>query len=217
MTTLYAFGCSNTYGFGLPDCWDYKKKIQAGPPSQYAYPALVANELGFDLTNNSECGVSNKWIMHLIQNTTIEDNSIVLVHWTATNRWCIHHDDCKQLHIGQWLIKKNKTIKSYYKNNIWNEYDSTYELYHYANYVQLLSQSKNCKLLQYATPSVLEFNFDAEWNKITFPKHSILSTMFTNTNLSKALDRIHPGIKHHELFAEQVIKDIIQLKDKRSA
>ena len=213
MTNLYAFGCSNTYGFGLPDCWNYIKKIQAGPPSQYAYPALVAKELGLDIFNHSECGVSNKWIMHLIHNTTIEDNSIVLVHWTYTDRWCIHHDEYNMLHLGQWLIKKNKTAKSYYKNNIWNEYDSTYELYYYANYVKLLCQSKNCKLLQYASPSINKFIFDNDWNKVTFPEHSIMSTTIANTQFSMALDRRHPGIIHHRLFAEQVIKDI-QLKDK---
>ncbi len=59
---LYAFGCSNTYGFGLPDCWDYIRKLQAGDPSQYSFPVLVSKELELELVNGSECGISNMWV-----------------------------------------------------------------------------------------------------------------------------------------------------------
>ena len=53
MDRLVAFGCSNTYGEGLPDCWVDKNgdpsRTKAGfhgpKPSKLAWPRLMANNM----------------------------------------------------------------------------------------------------------------------------------------------------------------------------
>ena len=219
MTSLYVFGCSNTYGHGLPDC--ILENGQPGEnPSKLAFPYLVSTDLDLHLINYSECGISNKWIYHLILEANIKKNSIVLINWTNINRGCIQYDDKGPFHIGQWLIrdkqkyllpsKSNKIVNSYYKH-IWNRYDSKINLYQFANHVDLLCKSLNSKLFQYCHPNAREFI--ASWNNVNFPDYDILTYMQENDHFSQAIDNIHPGIEHHKLFAKQIIKDI-QLKDK---
>jgi hypothetical protein len=204
---FYVFGCSNTYGFGLADCYDIVKKVQVGPPSKYAFPALVNEHLGFEIINKSECGISNKYILHIIQNTHIENNSLVLVHWASANRWCIRYKEKGPLHMGRWLVKKSKESRVYFKY-LWNSYDNFLDLYTYANYIKLYCESKNCKIMQYANPDAFAFDIDEPWNEVIFPKHSIIGTLKENSDLPFALDGIHPGPMHHKLFADILLKDI---------
>ena len=56
---LITFGCSNTYGHGLPDC--HVPPNEAGPnPSKVAWPQLLADRRGLECVNLGQPGGSNK-------------------------------------------------------------------------------------------------------------------------------------------------------------
>ena len=76
---VIAFGCSFTFGHGLPDCFNPPKN-PGKAPSKYAWPSLVANELNVKCINKSLPGSSNKRIWHNIgkfkfKKTKIFENS----------------------------------------------------------------------------------------------------------------------------------------------
>ena len=207
MTNFYAFGCSSTYGHGLSDCYNHETKEPGETYSRYAFPALVSEKLNLNLINRSHCGISNKYILNLFIETDICDKSIVLINWTNTNRFCILYKDREPHHLGRWLARKKQKIATQYYKHIWNEHDSTIELYHYANYVDLLCKIKKCKLFQYGHPFLDTMDIPI-WSRIQFPNYDILKTRDNNPSLPLALDNLHPGPGHHKLFAKQIIKDI---------
>ena len=49
--TIIAFGCSNTFGYGLID--NYSK------PSEHAWPNILGKHLGLQVKNLSEGGIRN--------------------------------------------------------------------------------------------------------------------------------------------------------------
>ena len=87
MDRLVAFGCSNTYGEGLPDCWVDKngdpsrtKDGYHGPkPSKLAWPRLIANNMKRKCVNFAVPGASNKHILDIILHTKFVKGDIVVI------------------------------------------------------------------------------------------------------------------------------------------
>ena len=89
MNRLLAFGCSHTYGESLPDCLPPKGFVAPmPPPSQFAWPNLLAKKLNRECVNLASCGASNKQIHYNIVNTNFENDDLVLVLWTQHSRSC---------------------------------------------------------------------------------------------------------------------------------
>ncbi len=97
MNRLVAFGCSNTYGEGLTDCWvdkngqpTMKQKGSHGQkPSKYAWPRLVSDDLGRKCVNFAVPGASNKHILDIILHTKYVKGDIVVVMWSYFDRYCV--------------------------------------------------------------------------------------------------------------------------------
>ena len=63
---LITFGCSHTYGAGLPDCW-IPNKGHGPKPSNNAWPSVLKQKLNFkSIDNSSRPGSSNKMIAKTI-------------------------------------------------------------------------------------------------------------------------------------------------------
>ena len=84
MNNIVAFGDSYTFGHGLEDCW-VKNGNDYGPGrvcSEHAWPSILAKDLGYNVINHSEPGLSNLAILHSILNTKFSDNSICIIMWS---------------------------------------------------------------------------------------------------------------------------------------
>ena len=59
---MFAFGCSHTYGHGLPDCIEGKRA--PGPnPSKLGWVSHIGEVLKKEVVNKGICGAGNKEIL----------------------------------------------------------------------------------------------------------------------------------------------------------
>ena len=114
--SLFTFGCSWTYGFGLPDMFhlsgprkdhniaevptNFTKKTYKPHGSNWAWGKQLAGLLGDNIPfyNFAVSGASNKeivhWITKCIQNNMIEPNDLVVIMWTSIGtRWMMYDGD----------------------------------------------------------------------------------------------------------------------------
>ena len=82
MPTVWATGCSYTYGHGLKDC-HVDPDIPGPEPSKYAWPQLVADRLGYECVNVSKPGLGAKGAWHLLiaNQQLFKPNDILVVMW----------------------------------------------------------------------------------------------------------------------------------------
>lgn len=104
MASIYFFGDSYTYGYGLPDCVVYDEKLNhyfPGPVhSQFVWTNIVAANLGLNHVNLSRCGTSNMRMHIDIRNQLFEPDDIVIVQWSFSPR-CFILDDSMQ-EVNNW-------------------------------------------------------------------------------------------------------------------
>lgn len=80
MPRLVAFGCSQTYGHGLPDCED--PNLNDTKPSQHAWPYLIDQ----NCVNLAEPGGSNKLAVYRALKFDWQKDDIGVFVWTYINR-----------------------------------------------------------------------------------------------------------------------------------
>ena len=85
---LVAFGCSHTYGEGLPDCIPPVELNKMPPTSKFAWPEILANKLSVECLNKSKCGISNKNISEIVLDAPLQKDDIVVILWTSILRTC---------------------------------------------------------------------------------------------------------------------------------
>ena len=113
MNDLLVFGCSFTYGQGLPDC-NEKPWLK---PSKLGYVELLGSELDINVKNCSQPGSSNLKILYKILNTDIDHDDSVLIQWSFSSRsYVFHEDENENGDIGPWggrdIIEKFYEIHS---------------------------------------------------------------------------------------------------------
>jgi hypothetical protein len=116
---ILAVGCSFTYGLELPDAPPSTFYI-GKPASDFAYPALVAQTLGAELTNLSLPGGSNSRIFRLaLDNSVKEKYDLIICGWTGLGRLdiCYEDKDFPVTSQSKWLSKDFPWINEYYKNH----------------------------------------------------------------------------------------------------
>jgi len=85
---LYTYGCSFTYGQGLPDCIDLSQDFG---PSKFAWPHLVSQKLNIAYKNYSDPGctcqeVTRRFLYH---SKDFNANDIVVIVWPYFHRYLI--------------------------------------------------------------------------------------------------------------------------------
>ena len=197
---LVAFGCSNTWGWGLSDIWNIKNNDQ---PSKYAWPQLLADKLNIRCNNLSIPGASNKEIWYNIINAKFETDDVVTILWTYFDRYCILQKNNTD-QIGAW--KTDVLSKQFFKY-FYDEYDMLLNLYLLIDHVQYSLENK-VKLIKHFLvfkPHEWIKNYDKDftWNMA----HPVLF-LDDIDHFPKALDKNHPGPKTHEMFAEKIYNEI---------
>ena len=208
---LQSFGCSFTYGQGLSDCFHIENSIDPSkdnytPPSKFAWPALLAENLSIQHTNNSQPGSSNKYILYKILEADINSSDIVAIMWTSFIRHSVIID--KQNHMITPWRKDDSATLSYY-SFLYNAQDSEITNVQYINYANLYLKSKGCKVLNFCffnnmEKSSMQSRLDNySWNNISI---DIVFDDFIQYGLSA--DKSHPSESAHEAFSNRSSKYI---------
>ncbi len=206
MSRLVAFGCSNTYGEGLPDCWINN---DAGPtPSKFAWPQLLADNLNLECVNLSVPGTSNKQICNDILNTDLKSTDIVVIMWTFFSRSCFFQDKGRSKRILiQDITNKNfrrshqKYNATYYKT-FYTETNSNIESHMYMNFSRSILNERGIKNY-HATCNLSQDNLQIT---LPIPKWNLVDYADFNTDwlVDSALDNMHPGVKSQKEFFRRI-------------
>lgn len=86
MHRLITFGCSFTYGHGLPDCFS-KETGYGKEPSRDAWPQLLANKLNLSCINKAKPGAGNFEILFNVLTTEFQPNDLVLISFSYFERY----------------------------------------------------------------------------------------------------------------------------------
>lgn len=191
MAKLFAFGCSNVYGVGLPDCWH--NNTHTNTPSLNAWPQLLADALNLTCVNLSEPGCGNKQIWHRILTAKIQPNDIVVVQWTFPNRHCILYKDNPPRQINYY--DPNSVIKNYIAETH-NEYDRLIESHVYIQHANTIVKN------------IYNFAFEIELLQ-PFPSWQTVDILYdanlVNSKYPRALDGRHPGLESHKNLAKKYL------------
>lgn len=206
MSRLVAFGCSNTYGQGLPDCHFVNRAggNEPGPhPSKHAWPAVLGKLLNTTETiNMGKPGASNKQIWNTIMNFDFRSDDFVVCHWSLIHRSCIIYPHKDLLALGLWP-NPEKDIGDAYRRYI-TTVDCDYNLMtescgfidHAHHYVK-----DRVKHLYHLTFRQHEFEHKPKWCSFDFA----VEAGYFNRSFPLALDNSHTGIQGHKELAKEIL------------
>jgi hypothetical protein len=194
---LITFGCSFTYGQGLPDCLTGDEA-----PSQYSWPYLLSKKLNRSLVNCGVPGASNLQILNEILNFNFEKNDLVIVMWSLVDRDTIFFK--RVFSKGNLLIKvgawtKNIIAKRYLKQL--DLHDQKLKSWFYIHHADLYFKNKKVEYIHY--PAVVGELLACKPTFIDIDKmyHEGVSWIDTTTDN-------HPGIESNKETAERIFKII---------
>jgi len=222
MTRLITFGCSNTFGLGLRDVWNYEKNysINHQGPSKYAWPQLLADKLNLECVNLGILGASNKEIWYSIVNAEFKNDDMVIILWTWYDRYCILNEKKLERIQIHWH-EKTPQATCFFKH-LHNEYDMLIDFYLRCNHIQLFLENK-VKLIKHLRQETSKWASANQWlgseRKEYNPEHEIIPNWnkinFLNVSMSNirhnyppALDNSHPGPEAYEAFAIAIYNKI---------
>jgi hypothetical protein len=202
MKNLVAFGCSMTYGHGLPDC--FIPPDEQGPyPSKLAWPSKLAEIGNRNCINLSRSGSSNFEIALKIMSHKFEPDDVCFIMWSYLDRDLIIHDNNRLEQIGPW-DDKTKLLK------IWDTFNPIQtKLMKFWFIVASINTWLTSQQIQVYHLSLF-FDYTPK-----NPPEWASNIQFLSTSLRqlrsvypKALDGNHPGIECHEVVAEKIAQEI---------
>ena len=231
---LITFGCSYTYGHGLPDCIHDDGTSHGPSPSVLSWPYHLKHNCEFaTVDNQAEPGASNKIIArHIVEYKKYSKRSFVVILWTNFDRHTVFHTSWPHdrlhmmpQHLGDmpdafWEgqrqrgeIKEFKRKTLAYYSDFHSDFDVYFDQVIRMGYIDAWLKSKGIT-------QVRHLFFDKEWidklskEKKYFNKYIMDDMKVKTFNYSKhfkidnALDKPHPhpGIGSHRLFAMNIQK-----------
>lgn len=198
MPRLITFGCSYTYGIGLPDI---KKNFFGGnalSPSKMGWPALLSDKLNYDLVNISYAGSSNTEILYNILTFKFKPDDTVVIMWThpirdiVFDKWTSFIS--QRTRLGFWWKDKNKEWEK--QVNIKDYIIKTWICIHHAD---LLLQSKNINYIHYP------FNV-SEYDDYKIKEIAIDNLYKDGFIIVDRTEDLHPAIESNKLTAENIFR-----------
>jgi hypothetical protein len=204
MSNLVAFGCSITYGHGLPDC--FSPPSGPGPtPSNLAWPSLLGKKLEKSMVvNNADPGASNLQILWKILNYKFQPEDMCVVHWSYFDRLDVVRLDLDSSTTHRLELEdfdKNFLSRPGYSNH--NAIRNFLMIHHAA----LFLEDKGIPYFFLDRISLHAGN--------KFPEH-LKPKGYDNTQFDQyfkidlALDNAHPGIKSQEKIANYIHSKLTQ-------
>lgn len=200
---IVAFGCSITYGHGLPDCCI--NVTEAGPePSKLAWPALVAKDLNVPVDNKGILGASNLEILYTLLQYPFAPGDIAVIMWSFASRDLLFGRKLpfrKQqlIPVGAW---QTTSIARHWMMAHCND-DIAVRSWLYLHHASLFLKDKG----------VTFFNFFTEIRELSKVKPKFLELQYHDV-LSKSLkldiapDKLHPWVESHRETAERILEVI---------
>lgn len=186
---IVAFGCSNTYGHGLVDCY-----VNGGPgpkPSMFAWPQLVAEDFNTRVVNEGKPGASNLEILTRILQFDFKPDDMVIIMWSTTDRdYILGH---KPLQIGAW--QSSDIVKDWI--NVHSEEDLAIRSWLYFQHAELYLKDKNIE----------QFHFYSFTRGLRVFKPNYINVNIVDVDVNKddlALDNLHMGPKSHIRVANSI-------------
>lgn len=190
MERLIVFGCSLTYGQGLPDCI-----MPCSNPSRLGWPSILAKHMNRDCVNMSSPGSSNKRIWNTILNFNFVETDVVFILWSYPDRTSIIKKD-SIIDINAW------SDLGYYKS-FYDEFDSNLMSKLFVNHANEFLKSKNIQtynlVVKDSIKTILTFA-----DSIT--KHIPIYIIRLSEFYPYAIDGCHPGIECNQTFAKQILE-----------
>lgn len=192
MSRLVTFGCSHTYGYGLPDCCNGVY----GPvtsPSKFSWSNLLGQLLNLEVHNESKGGLGNLEIWDKMLRYKFLSDDLVIVMWSHFTRY-----DNFTVTKNYVPTKSRSSLKSNNNKFNWlNDYENAYKNYLIFHHANLYLDSKKIKNYSFIAhkPDYIDF---PPPNFLQIPN---LLTIDENYHLDKGLDNKHFGLKSHEKLA----------------
>lgn len=201
MSRLVLFGCSITYGHGLPDCL-HEDGIRPGPyPSQFSYAQLLGKRLNAEeVINCSAAGASNQLILNSILNFEFKSDDVVVIQWSFPDRDIIYNEDGTHTPIAWWWDKE--IIKNYYLVHSTHDMSFRSLLCSHHGYHYLKSIVKNVIHLVVTNHY---YNFIQVFSEL--PKWydvPLCQLDLKELTVDLAGDGCHPGLKSQQLIANYI-------------
>ena len=189
MERLIVFGCSITYGHGLPDCIGELDT----QPSNMGWASIAAKYMNKECVNLAKPGISNKHIWHKIVNFKFQETDTVIIQWTFPSRTSVITKK-SVVDVGAWNYEQ---YLNYYEAD-----DSILMTKLFVSHANMLLASKNIKVHHI----VLERK-DKEWLKLGTDTidHIPVYIHPLEERYAKAADSHHPGIECHEVYAKKIL------------
>jgi hypothetical protein len=198
MSRLIAFGCSITYGHGLPDCFSPPGGF--GPtPSNLAWPSLLGKKLEKStVVNNADPGASNLQILWKILNYEFQHDDICVVYWSFYERLDIVRlelDSTKthRLQLGD-LDKDFLSRPGYIKHNTIRNF---LMIHHAALFLEDMG-------IPYFFLDRPTFKLEGKLSEYLSSKNYDNTQIDQVFKIDLALDKAHPGIKSQEKIANYI-------------
>jgi hypothetical protein len=190
---LIAFGCSFTFGVGLPDCFKHQgaEKI----PSKLGWVQILADKMNLTAHNMSKPGSSNLEILDNILKFKFEESDIVVVMWTMPTR---------ELYLRRFPVKKDLQMGPWNTDSIskrWieslDDHDQGVKSWINAHHADLVLKQNNVKYLHIPC-------FPKAWDPHK-PDYINIDNM-DMTGLIKVDEGLdpHPGIESNKLTADKI-------------
>lgn len=210
MGRLIAFGCSLTYGHGLPDC--FTPPTGYGPlPSKHAWPTLVAQNLGIEGINKGVPACSNKRISVGVLAYPFEKTDTVVILWSFYGRSMLY---ITSNHLVNILPKYNGTIgnktEEFYR--VHSDYDLFNETTLSISHVNLFLEKKQIKVYNFYFDQALHLLL-TQYPNSPANSHNLIYIDREKIKVDIALDNMHPGVKSQELMAEIMLNIIKEKND----
>ncbi|SRR6056297_1594173 len=217
---LVAFGCSHTFGVGLPDSEYCKKRDTSFKPSQLSWAGHVAKTMNRELVNKGWPGGSNKRIWHSIVNFDYHDDDLVIIQWSHFQRFVFFFPELEEkIHPNYRRINLHMVGKSIFKDkclphdNIFYEhfycpYDLQVDMLLRIQAAQDFFDKRNIRYYQ------IPFLYSSNWkwakeHKWWYPKNNIdLYFDEYRNEYPTALDNRHLGEQGQRQFGIDIVNEI---------
>ena len=186
MPRLVAFGCSQTYGHGLPDCED--PNLNNTKPSQFAWPALIDK----NSINLSVPGGSNKLAVYKALKFDWQADDIAVFAWTYINRSAVVGE--KIINLGTWSsVDKNVQTWRHFVATVNSAENFCFDAMIYVDYIKNVLPVKS-------------FHYTVDQDLHSYGKFDTMC--FDQLQVDTGADDLHYGPKTHAAIAKVISQAI---------
>jgi hypothetical protein len=204
MSRLITFGCSFTYGQGLPNCEIGNNETGvSSTPSEYAWPAVLGKLLKIETVNKGIPGASNLEILYQLLNFKFKKDDTVVIMWSLPVRDLYFISNSNKIkpyrQLGLWLTNKTGYVFEWLRNV--KLADQAIKSWIYIQHADLYLDKKNIKYIHFPADPKELLEYKPEFiNDIT--------NLYVDgqSYIDACVNDNHPGVNSHIETAKKIYK-----------